>query len=295
LNSRNTKEKIEEAAWKKLQGDVFRPPKYPAILACFIGTGVQIFFMVYVTLFALLVGVISPFMRSGCMITLFISYSGSGYLGGMLTARFYRMFNGTDWLFSASMSAIIYPAFALAMVVFTDLVEVFEKSYMGFPFSSATLVGLCYVFVTIPITYMGAYKGFIMKPLPLPTKTSRVARDIPPQPLTRDIKVLMALFGGIIFTSVYFEFLYLMRSVWHNQVYYMYGWLFFDLFMMSMIVCLIAMLNTYRDLTFLNHRWWWRSYLIGTSAGFYMASFSLYYLFADLNYNMLGSYLIYAA
>lgn len=185
-------------------------------MACLIGTGVQIFFMVYVTLFAMLVGVISPFLRTGCMIVLFTTYSGSGYIGGLLTARFYRMFNGTDWLFSASMSAIIYPGFVVAMIVFTDLVDVFEKSYTGFPFSTVSLIGLGYVFVTIPIAYMGAYKGFIMKPLPLPTKTSRVARDVPPQPINRDIKVLMAFFGGIIFTSVYFEFLYIMKSVWHN-------------------------------------------------------------------------------
>lgn len=293
--NRSSKEKIEEAAWKKLQGDVFRPPKYPAILACVIGTGMQIFAMVYVTLFAILIGAISPFMRTGCMVTLFITYSGSGYVGGMLTARFYRLFNGTDWLFSASMSAIIYPAFCLAMVVFTDLVETIEKSYIGFPFSSLSIVGLCYVFITIPITYMGAYKGFVMKPLRVPTKTSRVARDVPPQPMTRDIKVLMALFGGIIFTSVYFEFLYLMRSVWHNKIYFMYGWLFFVLLIMISIVSLVSMLNTYRDLTYLNHRWWWRSFMIGASAGLYMAAFSLYYLFADLDYNMFGSYLIYTA
>lgn len=274
---------------------MFRPPKYPAILAMTIGTGMQIFTMVYVSLFALLIGAISPFLRTGCMITLFVTYTASGYIGGLLTARFYRMFNGTDWLFSASMSAIVYPSFALAMIVFTDLVDVFERSYHGFPFSTLSIVGLCYVFVTIPITYMGAYKGFIMKPIRLPTKTSRVARDVPPQPFTRDVKVLMIFFGGIIFTSVYFEFVYLMKSVWHNQIYYMYGWLFFDLFIMINIVALVSMLNTYRDLTFLNHRWWWRSFLIGSSAGLYMAGFSLYYLFADLDYNMFGSYLIYTA
>lgn len=172
--------------------------------------------MVYCTLFALVIGVVSPFMRTACLVTLFITYTAAGYVGGILTARFYRMFNGSDWLFSASMSAVIYPAAVLVIIVITDLIDVFERAYTGFPFSMLAIVGLVYVFMTIPVTYAGAYKGFIMKPMKVPTKTSRMAREIPPQPMSRDIKVLMAFFGGIIFTSVYFEFLYLMRSVWHH-------------------------------------------------------------------------------
>lgn len=41
---------IEETGWKLVHGDVFRPPKYSRLLATFIGSGIQIFFMSFVTI-----------------------------------------------------------------------------------------------------------------------------------------------------------------------------------------------------------------------------------------------------
>ena len=41
---------MEEAGWKLVYGDVFRPPQYPMFLAAFIGSGVQLFCMVVITI-----------------------------------------------------------------------------------------------------------------------------------------------------------------------------------------------------------------------------------------------------
>lgn len=40
----------EETGWKLVHGDVFRPPRFPKLLAALLGSGVQIFLMVLVTL-----------------------------------------------------------------------------------------------------------------------------------------------------------------------------------------------------------------------------------------------------
>ena len=40
----------EETGWKLVHGDVFRPPLYPKLLAAILGSGVQIFLMVLITL-----------------------------------------------------------------------------------------------------------------------------------------------------------------------------------------------------------------------------------------------------
>ena len=40
----------EETGWKLVHGDVFRPPKCPKLLAALLGSGVQIFLMVLITL-----------------------------------------------------------------------------------------------------------------------------------------------------------------------------------------------------------------------------------------------------
>ena len=41
---------MEETGWKLVHGDVFRPPKNSKLLATFIGSGIQIFFMSLITL-----------------------------------------------------------------------------------------------------------------------------------------------------------------------------------------------------------------------------------------------------
>ena len=41
---------MEETGWKLVHGDVFRPPQYPMFLAAFIGSGVQLFCMVVITI-----------------------------------------------------------------------------------------------------------------------------------------------------------------------------------------------------------------------------------------------------
>mmetsp|Transcript_34954 Transcript_34954/g.47167 ORF Transcript_34954/g.47167 Transcript_34954/m.47167 type:complete len:100 (+) Transcript_34954:467-766(+) len=99
------------------------------MLSCFIGMGIQIFIMLYATLFALTVGIITPYMRYACLIILFIAYVIGGYFAGLLTARFYKMFRGIDWFFSASMSAIIYPTFCVGIIVLVDLLDIMEKAY----------------------------------------------------------------------------------------------------------------------------------------------------------------------
>ena len=41
---------MEETGWKLVHGDVFRPPQYPMFLAAFLGSGVQLFCMVVITI-----------------------------------------------------------------------------------------------------------------------------------------------------------------------------------------------------------------------------------------------------
>lgn len=43
-------ETIEETGWKLVHGDVFRPPKNSRLFAAFVGTGIQIFWMSFITI-----------------------------------------------------------------------------------------------------------------------------------------------------------------------------------------------------------------------------------------------------
>ena len=41
---------FDETGWKLVHGDVFRPPRNPRLLSALVGTGIQIFLMVLITL-----------------------------------------------------------------------------------------------------------------------------------------------------------------------------------------------------------------------------------------------------
>lgn len=43
-------ETIEETGWKLVHGDVFRPPKNSRLFAAFVGSGIQIFWMSFITI-----------------------------------------------------------------------------------------------------------------------------------------------------------------------------------------------------------------------------------------------------
>ena len=61
-------ESIEETGWKLVHGDVFRPPNNNRLFASIIGSGVQIFCMMGITIFFAMLGMLSPASR-GALLT----------------------------------------------------------------------------------------------------------------------------------------------------------------------------------------------------------------------------------
>ena len=43
-------EALEESGWKLVHGDVFRPPQKAKLLAAFVGSGIQIFCVIFVVI-----------------------------------------------------------------------------------------------------------------------------------------------------------------------------------------------------------------------------------------------------
>ena len=49
-------ESIEETGWKLVHGDIFRPPNHSRIFAAVIGSGIQLFCMMAITIFFAMLG-----------------------------------------------------------------------------------------------------------------------------------------------------------------------------------------------------------------------------------------------
>lgn len=83
---------LDEIAWKKVKGDVFRKPKMAMLFSVLIGTGIQIFAMIFFFLVCAVMGFISPAHRGNIAVFLYILSILLSNLSGYYTARFYKMF-----------------------------------------------------------------------------------------------------------------------------------------------------------------------------------------------------------
>lgn len=83
---------LDEIAWKKVKGDVFRRPKCYLLFSVLVGTGVQIFAMAFFFLIFSFIGIISPAHRGAIMSALYFIFIILSNLSGYYAARFYKMF-----------------------------------------------------------------------------------------------------------------------------------------------------------------------------------------------------------
>ncbi|KAK3892888.1 hypothetical protein Pcinc_003289 [Petrolisthes cinctipes] len=87
-------ETLEESGWKLVHGDVFRPPRHPKLFSAVIGSGVQIFLMVFATVVLAMLGLLSPSSRGALMTTGILIYAVMGSGAGYFSTRLYLTLKG---------------------------------------------------------------------------------------------------------------------------------------------------------------------------------------------------------
>lgn len=83
---------LDELAWKKVKSDVFRRPKCSMLFAILVGTGIQIFAMLFFLILFAMVGINQKDYRSILVFSLYVLFILLSNLSGYFTARFYKMF-----------------------------------------------------------------------------------------------------------------------------------------------------------------------------------------------------------
>jgi transmembrane 9 superfamily member 2/4 len=80
----------EESGWKLVHGDVFRAPSRGMLLSVLVGSGVQLIFMIIVTLIFACLGFLSPANRGALMTCAMVCYTLLGTPAGYVAARLYK-------------------------------------------------------------------------------------------------------------------------------------------------------------------------------------------------------------
>lgn len=112
---------------------------------------------------------------------LFLALSAlTGSLGGWMSARLYKFYNGTKWRLHLTCTVTLVPAFALAGLSAMTLAERIELNRFGeHRKSEFDKVYLIWALFDIPNVILGAWFGYTADKIEAPVKISRVPRQIP--------------------------------------------------------------------------------------------------------------------
>lgn len=283
----------EETGWKLVHGDVFRPPQNSSLLCVYVGTGVQIVAMTLVTMMFALLGFLSPSNRGGLMTAMVLLWVFMGLFAGYSSARLYKMFKGTEWKKNTLKTAFMFPGILFSIFFVLNALIWGEKSSGAVPFGTMAALMLLWFGISVPLVFVGSYLGFKKPPIEDPVKTNKIPRQIPEQAWYMQ-PIFSILIGGILpFGAVFIELFFILTSIWLNQFYYIFGFLFI-VFVILIITCAeITIVLCYFQLCSEDYHWWWRSYLTAGSSALYLFLYSIFYFFTKLEITKLVSGILY--
>ncbi|KAK4757773.1 hypothetical protein SAY87_019074 [Trapa incisa] len=283
----------EETGWKLVHGDVFRPPSHSDLLCIYVGTGVQFFGMILVTMIFAILGFLSPSNRGGLMTAMLLLWVFMGLFGGYSSARLYKMFKGTEWKRIALRTALMFPAIAFAIFFVLNALIWGQKSSGAVPFGTMFALVFLWFGISVPLVFVGSYIGSKKPAVEDPVKTNKIPRQIPEQAWYMN-PAFSVLIGGILpFGAVFIELFFILTSIWLNQFYYIFGFLFL-VFIILVITCAeITVVLCYFQLCSEDYLWWWRSYLTSGSSALYLFLYATFYFYTKLEITKLVSAILY--
>ncbi|XP_010904776.1 transmembrane 9 superfamily member 7 isoform X2 [Elaeis guineensis] len=283
----------EETGWKLLHGDVFRPPINSGLLCVYVGTGVQFFGMTLVTMMFALLGFLSPSNRGGLMTAMVLLWVFMGLFAGYSSARLYKMFKGTEWKKITLKTAFMFPGIVFTIFFVLNALIWGEKSSGAVPFGTMFALVFLWFGISVPLVFVGSYLGFKKPAIEDPVKTNKIPRQIPEQAWYMQ-PAFSILIGGILpFGAVFIELFFILTSIWLNQFYYIFGFLFI-VFVILVITCAeITIVLCYFQLCSEDYHWWWRAYLTAGSSALYLFLYSAFYFFTKLEITKVVSGILY--
>lgn len=173
--------------------------------------------------------------------------------------------------------AVGLPAILFTVVFILNLFVWAKGSSDAIPFTSMFLVITLWMVCSVPLVFVGAYNGFKKDKIEHPVRTGSIPRPVPPQGLFYTTPLVMAAGGILPFGAIFVELFFILTSLWQNQYYYVFGFLFIVFILLAVTCAEISIVLVYFQLCAEDHRWWWRSVVAPGAAGLYLFLYSIYY------------------
>jgi len=272
----------EESGWKLIHGDVFRFPENPSLFCAAVGVGNQLVVTTFCHLGLALTGIISTTRRGSLLAGVVVLYCLTSFVAGYSSIRLYRQMNGKNWVRCIVLTAGLFPAPTVAIFMWVNSVALAHGSTSALPFTTILTVTALYAFIAFPTTVFGGIvaKNYVPAEFNAPTRTTKVAREIPteiPWYRGRPFQILIA--GFLPFSAIYIELHYIFASMWGHQIYTLFGILLLAFILLIVVTSFITVALLYFQLAREDHRWWWAAYINGGMTGIFIYIYSFYYYF----------------
>merc|ERR1719198_2925503 len=167
-------DKIEDAGWKQVHGDVFRAPIFLPLFAALIGTGWQ---LVVLTLGVILFAVMGPLHgevheeRGEVLQAIVVCYSLSSIVSGYMSGKFFKEYyptvarrgnNGGPsnlWQATMGLTVLLLPTLAVAISSFLNTVSLSYGTINSIPFLAIVKLFFLWIFVSVPLCILGTLLG----------------------------------------------------------------------------------------------------------------------------------------
>lgn len=271
----------DEFNWKDLSGDVFRPPTYNAmLLSSMIGTGIQLFFMLSMTLCLGTFGFLKPEHRENMLNIGIIFFCLMGLPGGYISSKLYRFFGGMNWFLNTLLTAVLYPGTFLFGYNVVNLILTIERSSAAVKVLDIFSLFILWIFCTFPLILIGSFFGVKRKMISVPYEPNPIPTIIPPKPWYMHYRVISLITGLIGFGTIFIELSYVMAALWKHQIYFLVTFLWISFIFFIIITSELSFLVVYWNLCKGDYNWWWKSFFVGGSPVLYFMAYSIYYFFS---------------
>jgi transmembrane 9 superfamily protein 2/4 len=221
-------------------------------------------------------GFLSPSSRGSLGTVIVLFYTIFGFVSGYVSARVYKFMQGEGWKRNFLYTPICLPIFVFTIFFVLNLFLWGRSASGAVPFGTMLVLVLIWFVISLPLSLAGSWVGFKAQPIPSPTRTNQIPRQIPPPTSIYMKPVYSVLLAGILpFVAISVELSAILNSLWSGRIYYMFGFLFLCYGLMIIMCAAVTVLMIYFLLCGENYHWQWRSFFCSGATGVYVLLYSL--------------------
>ena len=280
--------------WKQVSGDIFRPPRVnKMLLSSIVGTGFQLFSMVFIVLLFGTFGFLNPEKRTKIFSVFIFIYIIMGMGGGFVSAEIYKIMGGKDWLKMSLLTSVLFPGILFLVYLLVNILLVFEKSGSAVSLYDLSSLFFLWIFCTLPLILIGTFLGIKSKRIKLPCKVNKIPRKIPDKPWYLHYRYLSSVTGLLCFLTILFELNYIMRAIWKHELYFVIPFLWISYCFFVTVSAEISIIVVFWNLCYGDYNWWWKSFLVGSSPVIYFILYSIYYFIFKMSITRFSAIVVY--